>query len=130
MGGTVVSGAAGLAALALAGADAVRTGWALLGWGSLAAVGLGAGAWLAARHATAGAGFVVALVAGMLARLVAAGAGTAAAAATGGRALAAYLVGLVLGFAPLQVFEMVFFYREARSDLRSGLQGSGGGRLP
>jgi hypothetical protein len=30
----------------------------------------------------------------------------------------------------LQVFEMVFFYREARSDLRSGLQGSGGGRLP
>jgi hypothetical protein len=85
--------------------------WALAGWGSAAAIGVAGGAWMAARQGLPGGGFVVALLAGMLARLLAVGAGAALAASVGGGALWAFVGGFFAGFVPLAVWEALYFYR-------------------
>ena len=102
-------------------------GWALGGWSAAALIGVTAGAWLASCHGRPGLGFVVALLAGMLARLLAAGAGAALAAWTGGGALWAFVLGFATGFTPLQVWEAVFFHRETRIS-GSGAEPTGPGR--
>lgn len=97
-------------------------GWAFLGWGSAAAIGVSAGAWLVARHGDPGWGFVVALLAGMLARLLAFCIGGALAARSGGEPLWGFVGGFSASFVALQVWEGLFLHR-------AGLRpGHGGGR--
>jgi hypothetical protein len=127
LGGALVAIASGGAAWAAARPSSpAGLLWGALGWGLMAAIGLGSGAWLAARYGTTGSGFLAAIVAGILGRIAATLGGAATAASAGRGALPAFLVGLGSGFAPLMVYEAVFFYREGRR-LR-GLPAPGGGR--
>src|SRR5262245_51932028 len=88
--------------------------WAVVGWLVPASVGIGGGAVLAARHGSAGPGFLIALVVCILSRLALAVGGALAATTGGGVAVRAFLIGLVVGFLPLQVFEVAWFYRGPR----------------
>lgn len=88
--------------------------WALLGFWMMSVVGIAGGAWLVATHGSPGAGFSIAVATCILARLVLAGAGAAAAAMRGMEAVWAYLAGLGVGFLPIQVFEMNWFLRRDR----------------
>jgi hypothetical protein len=101
-------------------------GWSLLGWGFMAGTAVIGGAWTAARHGTSGAGFLVALQTCILARLALAVGGAVVAMLSAEGAIRAYLVGLVAGFVPLQVFEVVWFFRRTGS-LRSAAMEPGGG---
>lgn len=120
LGIAAASGAATAIAVAVLRTGAAGLGWSAAGWGSMVVVGVGGGAWIAGRHARPGMGFVVAVLASMLARLLAVAVGVTLAAWTGGVALGAYLAGLALGFVPLQVYEVAFFFREARAGGASG----------
>jgi hypothetical protein len=114
---------AGVVALAMAlplVAGSLRFGpvalrFALAGWAVTALAGIAGGAWLVARHGANGTAFFVALASGMLARLVLAAVGAGIAAMRGTEAVFAYAVGLLAGFLPLQVFEMVWFQRRTAS---------------
>lgn len=88
--------------------------WALGGWAIMAVVGIADGAWLARRHGKPGTGFLLALVVGMLVRLVLVCGGTALALMNGGQAPWGFLAGVVTGFVPLQVFGVVWFLRRAK----------------
>jgi len=114
LGGAIVV-AAGLAVLpsALArGPETLR--WGILGWSIMAVTGVAGGAWMDRKHGLQGAGFLVALGTCMLARLFAAVAGAAGAAMNGMDAVWPYLVGLGVGYVPLQLFETGWFIRRAR----------------
>ncbi|HKQ62325.1 MAG TPA: hypothetical protein VJS92_13620, partial [Candidatus Polarisedimenticolaceae bacterium] len=88
-------------------------GWSLLGWASTGFTGVAGGAWMAARHGTQGAGFMVAMGTSMLARLLLAAAGAFTAATQGAQAAGAYAAGLAAGYLPLQVFEARWFLKRA-----------------
>jgi hypothetical protein len=116
---------AGLAALAgglLAGAIgsayperlAAGLAWGLVGWGSMAVVGLSGGAWTVARHGSPAAGFLLAAGTCMLARLILLAAGAFAAKPQGMEAVYAYLIGFGAAYLPIQVFEMRWFLRRNR----------------
>ncbi len=107
----VASGAAGWVVFRPA---AEGLGWGALGWGLMAAIGVGTGAWLASAYGTRGTGFLKPIVAGILCRLAATLGGALAAAAAGQGALRGFLAGLGVGFAPLVLYETVFFYRAGR----------------
>jgi hypothetical protein len=85
--------------------------WGPAGWFLASAIGLAAGTVLARRHGSPGWGFVVAMLAGMLARFVALAAGGVWAAWSGRTALVAFVAGFGAGFVPLQVHEAVFLRR-------------------
>jgi hypothetical protein len=108
-------------ALALALASVLwpgRAAWAAGGAAAMAALGLAFGAWLVALHGRPSSEFLVALVAGMFARAVAALAGSAVALVAGGQAAAwAFISGLAAGWVPLQVFETVWFMRRAAPEV-------------
>jgi len=91
--------------------------WSPAGWLAATAIGLVAGAALARLHGSPGWGFVVAMLAGMLARFVALGAGGVWAAVTGRTALVAFVAGFGAGFVPLQLHEAVFLRRGAGAGL-------------
>jgi hypothetical protein len=86
-------------------------GWVIKGLLATAVPGVAGGAWLAHEHGRAGSRFVVALQAGMLARLVLAAVVAMGAAQAGGTAMSASMAGLAGGFVPVMVFEMVWFAR-------------------
>lgn len=88
--------------------------WAVSGWGATAAVGIAAGIWMAYQYGRAGSGFLIGIVAGMLARMLIVGLGTAAAIRLGGSGPWGFLAGFALGFVPLQTYELVWFIRAAR----------------
>lgn len=91
-----------------------RVAWAIAGWAAMTALGLAAGAWLTTLHGRASRTFVVALLSGMLARLVMALGGFGFALVGVGRGAAwAWIVGLAAGYVPLQLFETVWFIRRA-----------------
>jgi hypothetical protein len=100
--------------------EGVAPAWALAGWGSAAVIGVVGGSWLAAWHGRPGWGFVVALLAGMLARLLAVGSGAALAALAADGAPWVFAGGFAAGFIPLQVWEAVFFQRASRELDRVG----------
>ena len=104
-----VGGSAVLPWSSASGAESLR--WALLGWGLMSFAGLSGGAWLAREHGRPGTGFVVAMGTSMLARLFAAGTSLAGALLSGDGSYRACLVGLAAGYVPLQVFEILWFYR-------------------
>ncbi|HXV74993.1 MAG TPA: hypothetical protein VD788_01640 [Candidatus Polarisedimenticolaceae bacterium] len=109
---TAVSAAIGM--LLVVGLDPRALGWALAGWAWMTLVGVGGGAWIAARHGDPGPGFLKALGTCILSRLAGAAGGAALAASHGADAVWPYLAGLGTGFVPLQVFEIGWFLRRSR----------------
>jgi len=107
--------ASGLVLLAFASAEgAVAARWSMLGWLVMALTGVLGGARMATHHGRPGSGFIVALGTCMLARLFASAAGAVAAALSGSGAVWPYLVGLGVGFLPLQIYEVGWFLRRSR----------------
>lgn len=88
--------------------------FALLGWAVVALTAVVGGSWIANRHGRAGTGFLLALQSCMLARLALAAGGAFVAWKAGDDAVRAFLIGLVVGFLPLQTFEIVWFYRRTQ----------------
>lgn len=80
------------------------------------------GTWLAREQGRSGAMFLVAFGTGLVARAALLAAVVATAARLGGPALPASLLGLALGFAPVTIFELVWFARRARG---TGLEAGG-----
>lgn len=93
--------------------------WSLSGWLILAAVGAADGVWLNLRYGQAGSGFLLAMVTGMLARMLVVGIGTFLAFRAGEAAPWAFLAGVAAGFVPLQVFEVIWFLRLGREQAKS-----------
>jgi hypothetical protein len=89
-------------------------GFAMLGWGVMALTAVPGGAWVASRHGRSLTAFLVALQSCMLARLALAAGGAFVAWKAGGDAVRAFLIGLVVGFLPLQTFEIIWFYRRTQ----------------
>jgi hypothetical protein len=110
--GAVTGVGLGVVAAVLGGA---WKSWGPAGWLVATAIGLAAGAALARLHGSPGWGFVVAMLAGILARFVAVAAGGVWAALTGRTALVAYVAGFGAGFVPLQVHEGFFLRRGSRA---------------
>ena len=126
--------AAGAAVLAVASGSAgwivfrpgaERLGWGALGWGLMTAIGVGTGAWLASAYGAIGTGFLKPIVTGILCRLAVTLGGALAAAAAGQGALRGFLAGLGVGFAPLVLYETVFFYWVGRPRGRDRTESEG-----
>lgn len=92
--------------------------WALTGWVIMAVAGVAGGAWAVSRHGDPGAGFLVAVVTCMLARLFAGAAAIVAAALVGMSAVWAFLAGAAVTYVVLQVFEMSWFLRNPAPQVR------------
>ena len=115
----VVAVSAGLVLIALTGIDrGLDLRWSVFGWSIMTLAAVGGGTWAVSQHGNPGPGFLAALGACMLARLIAGAVGAAAAAAHGVAAVWAYLAGLGVTYVPLQVFETGWFVRRTRSALR------------
>ena len=116
LGASVVAAASGLALLAL-GFVLVPTWvqWCMLGWAPMVVIGVAGGARLAFEHGSPGSGFIVVLVTCILLRLLSVGVGAVVAAQQGGAAPWSYLVGVAVGFVPLQIFEATWFHRAGRN---------------
>lgn len=107
---------AGLALLPLALANGGSWLWGYLaGWGAMATIGAAGGAGLVARHGGRSGAFVVVMIACMLARL--------STVVVGAVLLwwmdlppVGFLVGIAVGFVPLQILEGVWFYRSGGGD--------------
>jgi hypothetical protein len=106
--------ATGVLSFVAASSGAAAAAWTALGWSITAVAGVVGGAWVVSRHGRAGAGFFVALQACILARLGLSAIGAILVASRDPGAAWAYLAGLVAGFLPLQAFEILWFFRNAR----------------
>jgi hypothetical protein len=109
----VCVGAGAVAGVVAAPAGPAAVAWVLAGWAATAVAGYCSGTRLVALRGRVGSAFVVALGTSMLVRLAAAAIGTAAAAWAGPAAVGPWLLGLATGYAPLQAYEIVWFYRRA-----------------
>ena len=107
-----MSGALAIAAVALVAPGGLV--WALAGWILLSLIGIAGGVGLVQGHGTPGVRFVVVMGTAMILRSIVALALLVAALRTGGGAFAPCLAGLVAGFLPQQVFEIVWFGRIRR----------------
>jgi len=105
----IASGA--LACVLLAPLDFARARFLLASWGALSAIGIAGGAALARWHGSPGPGFVVALGSAMILRSIVALGLLVGALRAGGGAYVPCLAGLIAGFVPQQVFEIVWFGR-------------------
>ena len=85
------------------------TFWAAGGWLALTALGVADGVWLNRQYGSPGSGFMLALVAGILARMVIVGGGAVLAFLSGGNSAWGFLAGVGAGFIPVQVFSMIWF---------------------
>lgn len=95
--------------------------WALWGWVVGAVPGVIGGTWQFVEHGRVGARFFAALVATMLTRLVGVGIGVGFASTAGRDALVGFLVGVVLGYLPVQGFEVSrFMHRGGRPGIGRG----------
>jgi len=108
----VASGIAVYAVAAPRGAEIVR--WSMSGWAIMAVVGVASGVWMVRVHGKQGSGFLAAMGTGMLARLFLSAGVALWAAQHGIECVWAFLAGLFTGYLPLQAFEVVWFFREAR----------------
>ncbi len=110
----VLSGACLFAGIARV--DATGMAWGLSAWGVLSLIGIAGGVALVRSHGTPGVGFVVAMGTAIILRSIAALALLIGSLRTGGGAYVPCLAGLVAGFVPQQVFEIVWFGRVRRAD--------------
>ena len=89
--------------------------WGLVGWLAMSVIGVAGGAWTISGHGRDGVAFPLALGVCMLSRLACLAAGLfVAAAGRGMEAVGAYLVGLLVGYLPVQVFEVIWYTRSTR----------------
>lgn len=116
---TLVTGLALLALTPFFGWSAV--GWSALGWLLMALIGVFGGAWTATLLGSDGMRFFVALIACMLSRMTLALGGVVLIMLFSRESIVFYLLGLVVGFLPLQIFESSWISRRAKTI--SGTQG-------
>ena len=117
LGSSAVASAAGAVLLLFAYSRGETViGWSLLGWVVMAITGVIGGSSMAALHGKPGSAFLGAVLGCMLARLVGSALGAWAATPIGIEAARPYVVGLGVGYLPLQVFEAKWFL--ARSQRR------------
>jgi hypothetical protein len=88
---------------------------ALVGWALATTLGAGCGARLVALHGTRGAGFLVAHGTCTLARLFAFAGGVGWALSRSSDDALAFIAGLLAGYLPTQVFELVWFARRTKA---------------
>lgn len=119
----VALGAAVLLAALLAAWRPAGAGWAWIGFGLMAAVGVVGGAWLARFHGRPDGSFLVAMLSCMAARFVLAPVGMVFAARAGGLAPWVYVAGLAVGFVPLQLFEILFLQRRPQTAGQARVEG-------
>ena len=93
--------------------------WSLIGWAVMSLTGVICGSWMAALHGRPGAAFVAALLGCTLARLIAAGLGAWATTQIGYKAAWPYMIGLGVGYVPLQLFEAGWFLTRGAGRSRS-----------
>jgi len=94
-------------------------GWSLLGWGVMSVTGVIGGSWMVALHGKPGSAFIGAVLGCMLARLVGSALGAWAATPAGIEAARPYVLGLGVGYVPLQLFEAKWFLARGRRSHRS-----------
>ena len=87
------------------------SGWAAAGFAAMAGPSVAFGAWLAAELGRPGVRFLAALVGGIATRFALTAVAGFGAARAGGDARGAALAGVVAGFLPVFVFEMVWLTR-------------------
>jgi O-antigen/teichoic acid export membrane protein len=102
----------------LAGREAAVAPWAAIGFVAMAVPGIAFGTWLAREHGRPGSRFLVALASGFVARLVLAAVAAFGASRSGGGAGFGLICGLAAGFAPLTVFETIWFASRSRGSTR------------
>lgn len=105
-----VVGVAALSPLFL-GPDRVAADWAARGFLAVAVPGIAGGMWLVREHGRDGSGFVWALGAGFVARLVLAAICAFGASKAGNSATTGLVSGLAAGFVPVTALEMVWCAR-------------------
>lgn len=110
----LLSGACAAAGITLAGVSGMA--WTLAAWAAVSLIGIAGGVALARWHGTQGAGFVVAMGTAMILRSIVALALLVGALRAGGGAYVPCLAGLLAGFVPQQVFEIVWFGRVRPAD--------------
>jgi hypothetical protein len=93
------------------GGEPETLAWAARGFLAMAVPGVVGGTWLAREHGRSAQRFLLALATGFMTRLVLAGLAAFYAGRAGDGAGTALLSGLVAGFVPLMVFEMIWFAR-------------------
>lgn len=115
----VLAAAIAIVTIAVAGRFAApSTAWALVGWLVVVPTFVVGGARLVRALGAGGHGFMLALVACMLSRLLTAAVGAAAAVRSGqGAAVPAYVAGMLAAFVALQAFEVIWFVRNTRDPL-------------
>ena len=89
--------------------------WAIVGFASMALVGIGSGVSLVRAHGKPAHGFIVALGASTLARLFAAALGALGVTLAGQGAVVPYLIGLAVGYVPLQILEVGWILGRTRT---------------
>ena len=99
---------------------------AILGWALAAVMGAACGALRVAVHGTPGVGFLVVHGTCTLARLFGFAGGVGWALSRSPEEAITFLAGLVAGYLPTQVFELIWFARRARSQSgqAAGLRGT------
>jgi hypothetical protein len=102
----------------LAGGDALAARWAARGFLAMAVPAVAGGAWLAREHGRVESRFVMAVLTGILVRLLAAVVVAQGAAKAGGSAMTGLAAGLIAGFVPVTAFQAVWL---ARSRNASGV---------
>ena len=115
--GATAAALVGAAALMtwFAGGDVLAAGWATRGFLAMALPGVAGGAWLAREHGRAESRFVIAVMAGILVRLVVAAIVVSGAAQAGGSAMTGSLAGFCAGFVPVMAFETAWFSRSLKA---------------
>ena len=88
--------------------------WSLFGWALASGLGVFCGARLVALHGTPGTAFLKALGSCILARLFTFAGGTAWAVSHSMEEALAFLAGVVAGYLPTQIVEMVWFASRTR----------------
>ena len=100
---------------ALSAAEKAFLGWGGTGWFLACAASVGTGVWAAAKHGSAGAGFLAAVLGGIAVRAAVLLGGLAAALRAGGNARWVYLAGFAAGLVPQWVYEIVWFHLRGRA---------------
>lgn len=108
-----LAGVAVASAIAFAtGADGLAWGWLIPGWCAAAVPAIVGGVVLVRRHGASGHGFVKALLAGVIVRMiVAVVVGFVAVRVGGDAAIVPYVAGLAAGLLPVQIVEVAWFHR-------------------
>jgi len=89
-------------------------GWSILGWALAGILGTICGARLVSRHGSPGAAFLKTHISCILARLFTFAGGTAWAFSRSTEEALAFLVGLLAGYLPTQILDMVWFARRTK----------------